>query len=658
MPNKISDNDSVYNELNTSQYNKKIQSVPTPPKEIGIDTEENFFNDIIASSISSTLDVSAFTNFDQASRSRDQMYNLIDDMCEDPLISSVMEAYAEDATEKNELGKIVWADSSDADIGKYINYLLDSMRVDKNIYKWVYSLCKYGDIYLRLYRESEYNDGLFEKPDKNKTKSLNEHLSFEDIQDPDLNEDKEHLNENVNIKAYSKNDKLIQYLEMQDNPAQVFELTKFGKTYAYIKTNVVATNMNQNDYGTSSLFGYKYKFNSSDIDIYPATEFVHGSVESGISRSPEEVTISMSGDKELSYKVKRGQPLLYDAFKAWRELTLLENSVLLNRVTRSSLVRAIQVEIGDMPKEQVQPHLQGIKRLFEQSQAIVAGKSMKEYTNPGPSENNVYIPTRDGKGAISLQQIGGEVNVGQLNDLNYFRDKLFSGLKVPKQFFGFTEDGAGFNGGESLAQISSQYAKAIKAIQNIMVQTLTDAINLFLLDNGLNNYINKFKLKMQPPVTQDEIAKRENTAAKVDLTNNIMNMLTDVEDVTVKLRILKAMLTEYINNTEVIDILQSEIDRLENAAKEEEMPPEEEDFEGNSEDTSYIEPEEDFSTESEDINELGDESSLEESPETTSEELPDYNIEEPTEDNTEYVEEEQTTLPAPNELNIDFTDEI
>jgi hypothetical protein len=52
-------------------------------------------------------------------------------------------------------------------------------------------------------------------------------------------------------------------------------------------------------------------------------------------------------------------------FKTWRELSLLENSLLLNRITKSSIVRIISVEVGDMPKEQVGPHLMGIKGLIE-----------------------------------------------------------------------------------------------------------------------------------------------------------------------------------------------------------------------------------------------------------------------------------------------------
>ncbi len=619
-------------------YGKKIKSEPVPEKQIGIDTNDSIFSDIVDASEQRILDVSAFTNFDQASRSRDQVYDLMDTMCQDSTISAVLEAYTEDSVERNDMGQIVWADSSDPDIGKYINYLLDAMRVDKNVYKWTQSLCKYGDLYLRIYRESEYDDGLFEDSKEVKTKTLNEDI---DLSSPDIDLPQEKLEEQVNLKAYSKTDRLVPYLEMQANPASVFELTKFGKTYAYIKThNPVQSSQNNGSSWNgpvNNVFGYKYDFNRGDIDVYAATEFVHGCLEDDSSRTPEEVTITLNTDKNITYQVRRGTPLFYNAFKVWRELLLLKNSVLLNRVTRSSLVRAIQVEIGDMPKEQVQPHLQGVKRLFEQSQSIIAGNSMSEYTNPGPIENNIYIPTRNGKGAISLQQVGGDVNVGQLADLDYYTDVLFGALGVPKAFFAHTDDSAGFNGGESLAQISSRYAKRIKRIQNTIIQTLTDAINIILLDRNLGNYINKFALKMQPPTTSEEVAKRETMANRVQLTSDIMSNLEDVEDPIAKLKILKSLFSEYLNNTEVVDILQQEIDKMEAEVEEQE------DATGDTE----AEAEEDLfgSDSSEDSSDIPSMSSV----------IDNIGSEKEPED-VEAETEEPETLPTPDSLGLDFTD--
>ena len=399
-------------------YNKPIKSKPLPEKEVGIDTGNHFLLDLIQAGEANQLDATALNQFTTVSQGRDSIYSLIDTMCEDPIISAVLETYAEDATEENDNGRIVWAESNDPDTAKYINFLLDSASVDKNVYKWTHSLCKYGDVYLRLYRQSDYEqDELFEEKKS------------------------EGLNEDINVKAYSKDDHYVHYFEMMPNPAEVFELTKFGKTYAYVDAPVLTPSQQATNKDMYTMNMYRYTFHKKDIDVYGATDFVHGCLEDNSSRTPEYVSIFMdkdadeSKDASTTYTVKRGQSLFYNTFKIWRELSLLQNAVLLNRVTKSSVVRAIQVEVGDMPKEEIVPYMQRIKQLFEQKSAIDVGKSLNEYTNAGPVENNVYIPTRAGQGNLTLQQVGGDLNVGQLTDLDYFRDLLFGCLRGSTEIY-------------------------------------------------------------------------------------------------------------------------------------------------------------------------------------------------------------------------------
>ena len=647
MPDKNNIQDSAFTP-DEDLYGKKPIIEPAPETQIGIDTDNKFYDDVSRAGISNKLDMSALDSFLTTSRSRDQIYNLIDSMSEDSIIASVLETYAEDATETNENGDIVWADSADPDIAKMVSYLLKAMRVNKNIYGWVFALVKYGDVYLRLYRESDYeNDPLFDDDEKlkNKAQTLNEdiHLSDPDL-DPDLNKEKEELTESVNIRAYSQDDHYVPYLEMNPNPAEMFELTKFGKSYAYIKSNInsTAAYSTRNFYEGSDFLRYTFKKN--DIDVYQATEYVHAYLEDDANRTPEEVKIFFTDNdedgekaKNATYKVRKGQSLLYDIFKVWRELTLLENSILLNRVTKSSLVRVIGVEVGDMPKEMVQPHLQGIKSLIEQKSSLDTGRSMNEYTNPGPVENNVYIPTRGGQGAITLQQVGGDVQVGQLTDLDYFRDRLFGGLGVPKQYFGFTEDGAGFNGGQSLSIISSRYAKRVVRIQNTILQALTDAINLMLIDRGLKGYVNKYKLHMLPPITQGDLDRRENLSAKVQLTRDTMDMLADIEDPAVKLEILKNLMSSYITDPEIINLIQSEIDKLNNAVEETTKETSNEDL-NTVEDTS------------------GDLSGGDEYGGTLDDFINNIGEEIPEETPVEETGEEEEALPTPADLGLDFTD--
>lgn len=559
-------------------YNKEIKAVPAPEKEIGIDTKEYIFQNIINAGTSSVLDVGEIESFSMASKSRDQVYQLLDTMAEDSAIAAVLETYAEDATEYNDQGKIVWVESSNSNIASYVNYLLITLCVDKNIYGWVYSLCKYGDLYLRLYRTSDYTDLLFDPKPTNK---LDEKIDTGEIVDKS---GKEPLNEAVKIKAYAKSDRYVRYIEMVPNPAEVFELTRFGKTAGYIQVDLPRISSNSNFLSSAGGY-YRYKFNRGDINLYSATEFVHACLEDNSSRVPEEVDIfvenyeayrteidsdgnitkstNTSSGSTMSYKVKRGQSLLYSVYKVWRELMLLENSVLLNRVTKSSIVRVIGVEVGDMPKEMVGPHLQGIKQMIEQKAAIDVGTGMGEYTNPGPIENNIYVPTHGGVGAISTQQIGGDVDVKGLADLDYYLNKFYGTLRVPKQYFAQTDDSTGFNGGTSLSIISSRYAKMIKRIQNTVIQALTDAVNLMLLDSGLDSYVNNFTLRMQSPTTQEEKDRQENTAQRVQLVSDVMNLVADIENPIVKLKMLKSLLANAVTNTEITTLLNSEIQKME-----------------------------------------------------------------------------------------------
>jgi len=228
------------------------------------------YQNIIQAGTNNLLDISSLDAFTNISQSRDQVYALLDTMCQDSTVAAVLETYAEDATEPNDQGQIVWVEASNPDVQKYVQFLLDAMNVDKNIYKWTYSLCKYGDIYLRLYRESDFEEADLFNSFKNKKKTA--------------------LNEAVKIKAYSKNDHYVNYMEMHSNPAEIFELTKLGKTYAYIKAHVNSTQTFDSVtgyYQANNLLSYRFK--QSDVELHSATDFVHGCLEDNSSRTPETV---------------------------------------------------------------------------------------------------------------------------------------------------------------------------------------------------------------------------------------------------------------------------------------------------------------------------------------------------------------------------------
>ena len=222
-------------------------------------------------------------------------------------------------------------------------------------------------------------------------------------------------------------------------------------------------------------------------------------------------------------------------------------------------------------------------------------------------------------------------------------------LKVPKQYFGFTDDNAGFSGGQSLSIISSRYAKTVIRIQNTLIQALTDAINLILINKGLSGYINKFTIKMQKPVTQDDIDRRDNMASNNQVTSDVMGLVDGlVEDNSIKLKILKSLLSKYLINPEILEIIQSEIDKLEKQEQEGEATPA----------AGAEEFEDDFNFGGDAFDIGGGGSTEGESPATDLTSAID-NVGEGAPIATETTTEEESgeeALPTPSSLGLDFTD--
>ena len=539
---------------------------------LDIDTKKTLVDNIIEAGLSSQLDISRLESFTSISNARDQIYQLIDSMAQDSSVSAILKTYAENVCEPADNGHVIWCESNDPNISKFINYILNTMNADKNMYGWAYSLVKYGDLYLKLFRESDYKDELFQAPKIDMANYSRNRLT-EDFNEAEVlpePERAEPLEESVKLHMHSSHDPYSYYVEQIDDPGTMFELTKFGKTYGYIE---VPNEDNTLD-ATSTISGmamsgtYNFKMKSADVHVFQADDFVHACLEDNFTRYPETVELFLNDDgtKSQSYRVRRGKSLLYDNYKVWRERSLLENAALLNRITRSSIVRKVGVEVGDMPKEQVQQTLRRVKDMLEQKSAVNVGNSMQEYNNPGPMENNIYFATHGGQGQITIEAVGGDVEVKNLADLDFWNNKFYSAYGVPKQYYGWTDDAAGFNGGTSLAILSSEFAKAVKRVQNALIQMLTDAINLFLLNRGCKSFLNNFTLKMKAPVTQEEIDYRSEFTNKINAVSSLQGLFTDVEDKQRRLRILKILIAPLNYGDEIFAEIDDEIKAIEEAA--------------------------------------------------------------------------------------------
>lgn len=476
----------------------------------------------------SLIDMDAINKFRTLSTDRQEKYSDYENLLSDATIAAAIEMYADDSTQYDyRTGKIIWAESEEPEIAKAANRLIDVLGINDNAWTHIYALCTYGDVYLRLYRKGDVSD------------YTEQALTQIDGQT------------SVRVKPQDESRKMEEYVEYVDDPATMYDLQIKGKTAGFIRM-INSEVENSSSYYASIV---NKTLDLQDVNMYDRTSFVHICLSGNIDRHPELITLTNSEKGTVDvYKVKSGKSILADAYEASQTVKLLEDSMMLSRVTKSALVRILQIEVGDMPKSEVESLLRRVKNMIEQKMALNKTNGVtSSYNSPGPIENVVYFPTKNGRGAITSNNLGGDVNIKDIVDIDYFNNKKLSALKIPKQYLNYDAP-EGLGNGTSLTKLSSRYAHTIMRIQNAYISGITTLLNLFFMDKDLK-YINKFKLKMVSPATIEDTERDEQVQNRLNQTSDILSLMDERISDKGKLEVVDWLLNNFLNLPDLSEIL-------------------------------------------------------------------------------------------------------
>jgi hypothetical protein len=133
--------------------------------------------------------------------------------------------------------------------------------------------------------------------------------------------------------------------------------------------------------------------------------------------------------------------MLEPVFKVYKQKELLEDSIIIYRVQRAPERRVFYIDVGDMPTHKARQHLERIKNEIHQrripSKTGGGANVVDSAYNPlSIMEDYFFAQTAEGRGSKVETLPGGE-NLGQIDDLKFFNDKLLRGLRVPPSYFGW-----------------------------------------------------------------------------------------------------------------------------------------------------------------------------------------------------------------------------
>jgi hypothetical protein len=202
-----------------------------------------------------------------------------------------------------------------------------------------------------------------------------------------------------------------------------------------------------------------------------------------------------------------------------------------------------------------------LKRAVSSKQSInVSTEVFSSRSSPILTGGNVYFPTRNGQGAVTVQEVGGEVNVSALADIDYFDDRYYGALKVPKQFLGQSDEAPGGLGDTTLTQLDIRYARTVKRCQRIIKSGIRDLIYWYC---SIHNILPpSFTVEMPRILTAEDTRLSDIQKAEIETTTSILDLVKNVDENILensnKQKLVAALLNRVSNDEDIIDALNLE----------------------------------------------------------------------------------------------------
>lgn len=241
-----------------------------------------------------------------------------------------------------------------------------------------------------------------------------------------------------------------------------------------------------------------------------------GSANSPFPSTTEQQTLPIDAENIIHLSMTTGMDaffpfgtsILEGIFKTYKQKELLEDSIIIYRVQRAPERRVFKIDTGDLPEHMAMAHVERIKNEIHQRRIPTSkggSTSMMDAAyNPLSILEDFFFPqSADGRGS-SVETLPGGDNLGQIDDLRWFNNKLIRGLKIPQSYlpFGPEDTGHVFNDGrigQALIQ-EHRFNKYCQRLQATLIRRFDEEFKRYLDECGYTFNFNSFEVRFRPPL--------------------------------------------------------------------------------------------------------------------------------------------------------------
>jgi len=224
-----------------------------------------------------------------------------------------------------------------------------------------------------------------------------------------------------------------------------------------------------------------------------------------------------------------GNSILDSVFKVYKQKELLEDSIIIYRVQRAPERRVFYVDVGNLPPHKAMAFVERTKNEVHQTRIpnMSGGgtKVMDAAYNPlSIMEDYFFAQTAEGRGS-KVEVLPGGDNLGEIDDLKYFNNKLMRGLRIPSSYLptGADDGSASYTDGRvGTAMIQEfRFSKYCERLQNTILPPLDREFKMFIKNRGIEVSSSLFELNFIDPQSFSQYRELELDTARASLFSNL-----------------------------------------------------------------------------------------------------------------------------------------
>ena len=234
--------------------------------------------------------------------------------------------------------------------------------------------------------------------------------------------------------------------------------------------------------------------------------------------------IHLSMSEGLDNNFPFGNSLLESIFKVFKQKELLEDAIIIYRVQRAPERRVFYIDVGNMPSHLAMGFVERVKN--EVNQRRIPSNTGGSQTvvdsgyNPLSINEDYFFPqTAEGRGS-KVEILPGGTNLGEIDDLKYFTNKLFRALRIPSSYLPTGSDDGGSNSNDGrvgTAYIQElRFNKYCERLQSLIHEQFDTEFKMYLHNKGINIDNNVFDVKFNPPQNFASYRQAEMDTARVN----------------------------------------------------------------------------------------------------------------------------------------------